>query len=52
MPARVYSCATQGLEGSLVEVDLQDGLPLFAIAGLPDTAVQEAEERMRWAIRS
>lgn len=30
-----------------VEVDLRPGLPSFAVVGLPDTAVQEARERVR-----
>ena len=30
-----------------VEVDLRPGLPAFSVVGLPDTAVQEARERVR-----
>jgi magnesium chelatase family protein len=33
-----------------VEVDLRPGLPAFAVVGLPDTAVQEARERVRSGI--
>src|ERR687897_3723651 len=33
-----------------VEVDVSPGLPGFSIVGLPDTAVQEARERVRRAI--
>ena len=33
-----------------VEVDISPGLPGFSIVGLPDTAVQEARERVRVAI--
>ncbi|CAN5897601.1 YifB family Mg chelatase-like AAA ATPase [soil metagenome] len=33
-----------------VEVDVSAGLPGFAIVGLPDTAVQEARERVRVAV--
>jgi magnesium chelatase family protein len=33
-----------------VEVDMSAGLPGFSIVGLPDTAVQEARERVRVAI--
>lgn len=33
-----------------VEVDVGSGLPGFSIVGLPDTAVQEARERVRVAI--
>ena len=52
--AHVRSCAVVGLEGSIVEVevDIAPGLPAFTIVGLPDTAVQEARERVRAAIRN
>ncbi len=52
--ARVYSAATVGLDGQLVEVevDISSGLPSMTIVGLPDTAVQEARERVRAAIRN
>lgn len=54
MLAKVISCAVVGLEGAIVEVevDISPGLPSFAIVGLPDTAVQEAKERVRAAIRN
>ncbi|MDD4635592.1 MAG: YifB family Mg chelatase-like AAA ATPase [Dehalococcoidales bacterium] len=54
MLARVFSCALIGLEGAIVEVeaDISPGLPSFTIVGLPDTAVQEARERVRAAIRN
>ena len=54
MLAKVISCALVGLEGALVEVevDIASGLPSFTIVGLPDTAVQEAKERVRAAIRN
>ncbi|MEE8384921.1 MAG: YifB family Mg chelatase-like AAA ATPase, partial [Dehalococcoidia bacterium] len=43
-----------GLDGEIVEVevDISQGLPAFAIVGLPDAAVQEAKERVRSAIRN
>jgi magnesium chelatase family protein len=43
-----------GLEGRLVEVeaDILQGLPAFTIVGLGDTAVQEAKERIRSAIKN
>ena len=49
MLAKVKSAAVVGLEGALVdvEVDLSPGLPSFTIVGLPDKAVQEARERVR-----
>jgi len=54
MLAKVISCAIIGLEGAIVEVevDISPGLPQFAIVGLPDAAVQEARERVRAAIRN
>ena len=55
MLAKVYSCALIGLEGELVEVEVDISraqLPNTAIVGLPDAAVQEAKERVRAAIRN
>lgn len=54
MLAKVYSCAVVGLEGQIVEVevDISQGLPSFQIVGLPDTAVQESKERVRAAVRN
>ena len=53
--AKVNSCAVIGLDGELVEVEVDisgSALPAFNIVGLPDTAVQEAKERVRSAIRN
>ncbi len=55
MLAKVNSCAVIGLDGEVVEVEVDVsnfGLPKFEIVGLPDAAVQEARERVRCAIRS
>ena len=54
MLAKVSSCAVVGLGGEVVEVevDISQGLPAFSIVGLPDTAVQEAKERVRSAVRN
>ncbi|MBM3132345.1 MAG: YifB family Mg chelatase-like AAA ATPase [Chloroflexi bacterium] len=54
MLAKVISAAVIGLEGQLVEVevDISGGLPSTTIVGLPDTAVQESRERVRSAIRN
>jgi magnesium chelatase family protein len=54
MLASVLSCAVVGLEGALVqvEVDIAFGLPGLTIVGLPDTAVKESSERVRAAIRN
>ncbi len=54
MLAVVLSAALHGLDGRSirVEVDVAPGLPGFTIVGLADTAVQEARERVRGAIRN
>ena len=54
MLAKAVTCAVVGLDGYIVqiEVDISPGLPRFSIVGLPDTAVQEARERVRAAIRN
>ncbi len=54
MLAKVLTGAVVGLEGQLVqvEVDISPGLPAFNVVGLPDTAVQEARERVRAAVRN
>jgi magnesium chelatase family protein len=54
MLAKVYSAAVVGLEGELVEVevDLLPGMPAVNVVGLPDTMVQEAKERVRSAVRN
>ncbi len=54
MLAKVFTCAIVGLDGHTIEaeVDISPGLPAFTIVGLPDTAVQEAKERVRAAIRN
>lgn len=54
MLAKVVSCAVVGLEGALVdvEVDVSNGQAGFTIVGLPDAAVQESRERVRAAIKN
>ncbi len=54
MLAKVTSCAVVGLDGAIVEVevDTSRGLPSLTIVGLPDTAVQESRERVRAAIKN
>ncbi len=54
MLAKALTRAVVGLDGAIVEVevDLTNGMPAFAIVGLPDAAVQEAKERVRAAIRN
>ncbi len=54
MLAKVTSCAVVGLDGALVdvEVDISNGQPGTTIVGLPDAAVQESRERIRAAIKN
>jgi magnesium chelatase family protein len=54
MLARIFSCAVVGLEGVVieVEVDYTNGLPGMTIVGLPDTAVQESRERVQTAVKN
>jgi len=54
MLAKIYSCSLQGIEASLVEVeiDVALGLPSFEIVGLPDKSVRESKERVRAAIKN
>jgi magnesium chelatase family protein len=55
MLAKVLTCAVVGLQGELVEVDVdiaRQGISNFTIVGLPDAAVQEARERVRAAVRN
>ncbi len=54
MYARTYGAATMGVEGLLidVEVDAASGMPGFEMVGMPDTLVREAKERVRTAIRN
>lgn len=54
MLAKIQSCAVIGLEGAIVEVevDLSNGLAAFTIVGLPDAAVNESRERVRSAIKN
>ncbi len=54
MLARVFSCAVVGLDGVIVEVevDYTNGLPGMTIVGLPDAAVQESRERVQTAVKN
>ena len=54
MLAHVYSCAVIGLEGVIIdiEVDYGQGMPHMAIVGLPDEAVKESRERVYSAIKN
>jgi magnesium chelatase family protein len=56
MLARVNACAVIGLDGVIVdvEVDITTGIPKppMIIVGLPDVSVQESRERVQSAIRN
>src|SRR2546425_8979817 len=54
MLAKTNSCAVIGLDGEIVEVevDISHGLMAFNVVGLPEKPVQEARERVRAAIRN
>lgn len=54
MVSRVNSIGLYGMESFLIEVecDVSQGLPRFELVGLPDTAVSEARERVRSAMKN
>ncbi len=55
MPSKIYSAATIGLSGALVEVEvdvLGKGLHTFTLVGLPDTSVKESRDRVSSAIKN
>ena len=54
MIAKLHSAAVVGLDCELIEVeaDICFGFPSFTIVGLPDTAIQEARDRVRSAIKN
>ncbi len=55
MPAKIFSAAVLGLEGEVVEVEvdvLGSGLHRFTLVGLPDTAIKESRDRVSSAIKN
>lgn len=54
MLAKIISCAILGLDGHIVEVEVDSsrGLAAYTLVGLPDAAVKESAERVRSAIRN
>lgn len=55
MLSTVYSCAVVGLDGEIVQVEVDynpHSMPAFTVVGLPDAAIQESRERVRAAIRN
>ncbi|WP_342561524.1 YifB family Mg chelatase-like AAA ATPase [Paenibacillus sp. FSL R7-0345] len=54
MYGKMHSACLYGIEGVIigVEVDLSNGLPQTSIIGLPDSAIREAVERVRAAVKN
>ena len=55
MFTKVNSCANTGLNCELIEIEtdqIRTDQTKFVIVGLPDTAIQEARERVRLAIKN
>ncbi len=54
MLARVDSCSLTGIDGFIVEVeiDIAYGLPVFNIVGLPEASIRESKERVKTAIKN
>ena len=55
MSSKIFSAATIGLDGEVVEVEvdvLGAGLHVFSIVGLPDTAIKESRDRVSSAIKN
>ncbi|PJF27640.1 MAG: magnesium chelatase [Phototrophicales bacterium] len=56
MLARVHACEVVGLDGFIIDVEVdfnpRAGVPSFTIVGLADTAVRESRERVRAAIKN
>jgi magnesium chelatase family protein len=54
MISKVNCISLMGIEGFIVEieVDVQNGMPIFNMVGLPDIVVKESKERVRAAIKN
>lgn len=55
MPSKIFSAAIVGLDGEIVEVEvdvLKKGLHNFTIVGLPDTVIKESRDRVSSAIKN
>jgi magnesium chelatase family protein len=52
--AKVNSCSVTGIEGFVVEVevDISSGLPVFNMVGLPEISVKESKDRVKTAIKN
>ncbi|MEF9951247.1 MAG: YifB family Mg chelatase-like AAA ATPase [Clostridium sp.] len=54
MISSINSVSLHGIDGYTVSVesDVQNGIPIFNMVGLPDAAVKESKERVRVAIKN
>lgn len=55
MSSKIFSAAVVGLNAEIVEVEADTGcgeIGSFAIVGLPDAAISESRERVRYAIKN
>lgn len=54
MNIRVFSSSYLGVEPYLIEVeiDISNGLPIFSIVGLGDTAISESKDRIKTALKN
>ncbi|MGE5435777.1 MAG: magnesium chelatase domain-containing protein, partial [Syntrophothermus sp.] len=54
MLSKIFSCATYGIDAYIIEVEtnVEQGVPFFAMVGLPDNAVKESRERVITAIKN
>ena len=54
MLSRIQTASVSGIDGKnvIVEVDITRGLPGFHVVGLGDTAIKEAGQRVKSAVRN
>ncbi|MBW1616263.1 MAG: YifB family Mg chelatase-like AAA ATPase [Deltaproteobacteria bacterium] len=52
MLSKILSSATIGIQAHIIEVetDISNGLPIYTLVGLPETAVKESRERVKAAV--
>ncbi len=54
MISRILTSSTIGIDAFFVEIEThaERALPAVTMVGLPDNAVKESKERVRWAIKN
>ncbi|MGL4284068.1 MAG: magnesium chelatase domain-containing protein, partial [Eubacterium aggregans] len=54
MLSRVFGCGLLGVDGFMitVETDVANGLPVYAVVGLPDAGIRESKERVYAALKN